>query len=124
MVIGSYFGAQGSTPYFTAIIVFTLLTLAYALKGGLSSSIFTDVIQMVLFSVLLLIILGTIFTTDDFSSEEIISSGTWSFELGLNLFFAALLQSFSYPFHDPVLTDRGFISSPKVTRKSFYGQVF
>lgn len=119
MVIGSYFGAQGSTPYFTAIIVFTLLTLAYALKGGLSSSIFTDVIQMVLFSVLLLIILGTIFTTDDFSSEEIISSGTWSFELGLNLFFAALLQSFSYPFHDPVLTDRGFISSPKVTRKSF-----
>lgn len=119
MVIGSYFGAQGSTPYFTAIIVFTLLTLAYALKGGLSSSIFTDVIQMVLFSVLLLIILGTIFTTDDFSSQEIISSGTWSFELGLNLFFAALLQSFSYPFHDPVLTDRGFISSPKVTRKSF-----
>ncbi|GAB7256986.1 sodium:solute symporter [Polaribacter sp. OB-PA-B3] len=119
MVIGSYFGAQGSTPYFTAIIVFTVLTLAYALKGGLSSSIFTDVIQMVLFSVLLLIILGTIFTTDDFSSEEIISSGTWSFELGLNLFFAALLQSFSYPFHDPVLTDRGFISSPKVTRKSF-----
>ncbi|WP_375240743.1 sodium:solute symporter [Polaribacter sp.] len=119
MVIGSYFGSQGSTPYFTAIIVFTLLTLAYALKGGLSSSIFTDVIQMVLFSVLLLIILGTIFTTDDFSSEEIISSGTWSFELGLNLFFAALLQSFSYPFHDPVLTDRGFISSPKVTRKSF-----
>lgn len=119
MVIGSYFGAQGSTPYFTAIIVFTLLTLAYALKGGLSSSIFTDVIQMVLFSVLLLIILGTIFTTDDFSSEEIISSGTWSFEFGLNLFFAALLQSFSYPFHDPVLTDRGFISSPKVTRKSF-----
>ena len=119
MVIGSYFGAQGSTPYFTAIIVFTLLTLAYALKGGLSSSIFTDVIQMVLFSVLLLIILGSIFTTDDFSSEEIISSGTWSFELGLNLFFAALLQSFSYPFHDPVLTDRGFISSPKVTRKSF-----
>ncbi len=119
MVIGSYFGAQGSTPYFTAIIVFTVLTLAYALKGGLSSSIFTDVIQMVLFSVLLLIILGTIFTTDDFSSKEIISSGTWSFELGLNLFFAALLQSFSYPFHDPVLTDRGFISSPKVTRKSF-----
>lgn len=119
MVIGSYFGAQGSTPYFTAIIVFTVLTLAYALKGGLSSSIFTDVIQMVLFSILLLIILGTIFTTDDFSSKEIISSGTWSFELGLNLFFAALLQSFSYPFHDPVLTDRGFISSPKVTRKSF-----
>ena len=119
MVIGSYFGAQGSSNYYWAIIVFTLLTLSYALKGGLSSSIFTDVIQMVLFSILLLIILGTVFTTEDFSSETIITSGTWSFELGLNLFFAALIQSFSYPFHDPVLTDRGFISSPKVTRKSF-----
>ncbi|UAM97011.1 sodium:solute symporter [Polaribacter litorisediminis] len=119
MVIGSYFGAQGSNSYYWAIIVFTLLTLAYAIKGGLSSSIFTDIIQMVLFSVLLSIILGTIFSTDDFSTQQIISSGTWSFELGLNLFFAAILQSFSYPFHDPVLTDRGFISSPKVTRKSF-----
>ena len=39
--------------------------------------------------------------------------------MGLNLFFAAIIQSFSYPFHDPVLTDRAFISSPKVTRKSF-----
>jgi len=119
MVIGSYFGEIGSTPYYWAIIIFTILTLSYALKGGLSSSIFTDVIQMVLFSVLLLIILGTIFTVDDFSSQQIINSGTWSFELGLNLFFAAILQSFSYPFHDPVLTDRGFISPPKVTKKSF-----
>ncbi len=119
MVIGSYFGETGSVAYYWAIIVFTILTLSYALKGGLSSSIFTDVIQMVLFSILLLIILGAIFTSDDFNTTQIISSGTWSFELGLNLFIAALLQSFSYPFHDPVLTDRGFISSPKVTRKSF-----
>lgn len=119
MVIGSYFGTEGSTSYYWAIMLFTLLTLAYAMKGGLSSSIFTDIIQMVLFSLLLSIILGTIFSTDDFSTQQIVSSGTWSFELGLNLFFAAIIQSFSYPFHDPVLTDRGFISSPKVTRKSF-----
>lgn len=119
MVIGSYFGTQGTSGYYWAIIVFTLLTLSYALKGGLSSSIFTDVIQMVLFSILLIIILATIFSADDFSTEQIVTSGIWSFELGLNLFFAAIIQSFSYPFHDPVLTDRGFISSPKVTRKSF-----
>jgi Na+/proline symporter len=119
MVIGSYFGAQGSASYYWAIMLFTLLTLAYAVKGGLSSSIFTDVIQMILFSVLLIIILGTIFSVNDFTTKQIVSTGTWSFELGLNLFFAAIIQSFSYPFHDPVLTDRGFISSPKVTRKSF-----
>ena len=119
MVIGSFFGAQGSEPFYWSIILFTLLTLAYAIKGGLSSSIFTDVIQMGLFSVLLIIILYHIFSLDHFSTIDVVTSGTWSFELGLNLFFAAIIQSFSYPFHDPVLTDRAFISSPKVTRKSF-----
>jgi hypothetical protein len=119
MVIGSYFGEQGSTGYYSSILVFTLLTLGYALKGGLSSSIFTDVIQMVLFSVLLIVILVNVFSVDDFSVKDVAISGTWSFSLGLNLFFAAIIQSFSYPFHDPVLTDRAFISSPKVTLKSF-----
>jgi len=119
IVIGTYFGEQGSEPYYWAILVFTVLTLAYAIKGGLSSSIFTDVIQMGLFSVLLIIILGTIFSTSDFTVKDAALSGTWTFELGLNLFFAAIIQSFSYPFHDPVLTDRAFLSSPKVTRKSF-----
>ncbi len=118
-VIGTYFGEQCSEPYYWSIIVFTLLTLAYAVKGGLSSSIFTDVIQMGLFSVLLCVILWSVFTKDDFTVNEVATSGTWSFELGLNLFFAAIIQSFSYPFHDPVLTDRAFISSPKVTLKSF-----
>ena len=119
MVIGSYFGKTGSDPYYWSIILFTLLTLAYALKGGLSSSIFTDVIQMGLFSILLVIILYHIFSIEDFTAQDIATSGTWSFDLGLNLFFAAIIQSFSYPFHDPVLTDRAFISSPKVTRRSF-----
>lgn len=119
MVIGTYFGDQGSTPYYWAILVFTTLTLAYAIKGGLSSSIFTDVIQMGLFAILLVVILGAIFSTEDFTVSEVATSGSWTFELGLNLFFAAIIQSFSYPFHDPVLTDRAFLSSPKVTRRSF-----
>tara|TARA_R100000935_G_scaffold22560_1_gene41498 strand:- start:2762 stop:3688 length:927 start_codon:yes stop_codon:yes gene_type:complete len=119
MVIGSYFGDIGTSSYYWAIIAFTVLTLLYALKGGLSSSIFTDVIQMGLFSVLLCIILWSIFSTEDFTVKEAATSGVWSFEMGLNLFFAAIIQSFSYPFHDPVLTDRAFISSPKVTRRSF-----
>ncbi|CAL2089354.1 sodium:solute symporter [Tenacibaculum sp. 190524A02b] len=119
MVIGSYFGNAGSTSYYSAILVFTLLTLAYALKGGLSSSIFTDAVQMVFFAILLSIILWTIFSTDNFTVNTITNSGTWSMALGGNLIIAALIQSFSYPFHDPVLTDRGFISNPKTTLKSF-----
>jgi len=122
MVIGSYFGDLGSNAYYSSILVFTTLTLAYVLKGGMSSSIFTDVIQMGLFSILLLVILFTIFGKEtSLSLTEVTNSGTWSFDLGLNLLCAALLQSFSYPFHDPVLTDRGFLSSPKVTLKSFLG---
>lgn len=120
MVIGSYFGPAGTSSYYWSILVFTGLTLAYVLKGGMSSSIFTDVIQMGLFSILLAVILFTIFgKTTSTTVTEVANSGVWSFETGLNLLFAALLQSFSYPFHDPVLTDRGFISSPKVTLKSF-----
>ena len=120
MVIGSYFGDMGTRPYYWSILVFTTLTLAYVLKGGMSSSIFTDVLQMGLFTVLLLVILGVIFSPEnDFTVHETMSSGVWSLETGLNLLFAAVLQSFSYPFHDPVLTDRGFLSSPKVTLKSF-----
>ncbi|MEZ4859090.1 MAG: sodium:solute symporter [Flavobacteriaceae bacterium] len=124
MVIGTYFGDKGSTPYFWAIIVFTVLTLAYAMKGGLSSSIFTDIIQMGLFSVLLTVILFSIFSDKNFTVKEVATSSVWSFDLGLNLFFAAILQSFSYPFHDPVLTDRAFLSSPKTTRKSFLWATF
>ena len=119
MVIGTYFGEMGTTAYYASILVFTLLTLAYTLKGGLSSSIFTDVIQMVLFAILLCVILYVLFDPKTFDIYNVRDSGTWSMELGLNLFFAAILQSFSYPFHDPVLTDRGFISSPRITRKSF-----
>jgi len=74
---------------------------------------------MGLFSILLCIILWSIFSVDNFTAKDVVSSGTWSFGLGLNLFFAAIIQSFSYPFHDPVLTDRAFISSPKTTLISF-----
>ncbi len=119
MVIGSYFGAAGAPAYYGAIIVFTLLTLAYSLKGGMSSSILTDVIQMVLFGVLLTFILGTVLPRTDYDLGPIITSGTWSWEMGGNLLLVAILQSFSYPFHDPVLTDRGFLSDPKTTLKAF-----
>lgn len=120
MVIGSYFGEMGTSTYYWSILVFTFLTLAYVIKGGMSSSIFTDVVQMALFSILLIVILYTIYgPKTNFTVGETLNSGIWSFEMGLNLLFTALIQSFSYPFHDPVLTDRGFISGPKVTLKSF-----
>jgi Na+/proline symporter len=119
IVIGSYFGEQGSFPYYSSIVVFTTLTLAYVLKGGLRSSFITDMIQMILFGLLLFIILGMILPASNESIKDYASSGEWSLSGGIDLMLIALLQIFSYPFHDPVMTDRGFISSPKVTLRSF-----
>ena len=120
MVIGSYFGDIGSSAYYWSILVFTFLTLAYVIKGGMSSSIFTDVVQMGLFFILLLVILEVIFKSEaSVTIHEVAFSGSWTFDMGLNLLFAAVLQSLSYPFHDPVLTDRGFLSKPRTTLKSF-----
>lgn len=119
MVIGTYFGEQGSTGYVLAIIVFTGLTLAYTLKGGLSSSLFSDLIQMGLFAVLLIVVLSLVFGKHG-SITPFVQSGEWSLAGGLDLFFVALIQIFSYPFHDPVMTDRGFITEEKTTLKSFF----
>ncbi|MFV0248007.1 MAG: sodium:solute symporter family transporter [Tenacibaculum sp.] len=119
MVVGSFFGVAGSASYYTSITVFTVLTLAYALKGGLSSSIFTDAVQMILFAVLLAIVLLKIFSTKNFNLTSVANSSQWSMSLGGNLMIAAFIQIFSYPFHDSVLTDRGFISKPNTTLYSF-----
>jgi len=119
MVIGTYFGNIGSASYYWAILVFTLLTLAYTLKGGLRSSLLTDAIQMILFGLFLFILLGFIWPRGEASISDYTQSGSWTMATGLNLLFAALIQVFSYPFHDPVLTDRGFISAPKLTLKSY-----
>ena len=124
-VIGTYFGPDGSSGFVWSIIVFTALTLAYSLKGGMSSSILTDVIQMVLFGVLLVVVLGAVLQSSNIptiKSNDVgayLSSGTWAMSQGGNLLVIALIQSFSYPFHDPVLTDRGFISDPKTMLRSF-----
>ncbi len=119
MVIGSYFGDYGSSQYYLAIIVFTLLTLAYVLKGGLRSSLISDAIQMIFFGVLLVLILGIILPSGEQTVNDYVTSGTWSWATGGNLVLLAFLQIFSYPFHDSVLTDRAFLGNPKTTLKSF-----
>ncbi len=119
MVIGGFFGETGTTSYYWAIIVFTVLTLAYVIKGGLKSSLITDFIQMILFVLLLVLILGFVLPTMTNKPIDATMLGTWDFSHGLDFLVLALIQSFSYPFHDPVLTDRGFISDPKTTRKSY-----
>ncbi len=118
-VIGTYFGAQGSSSFYLAAIVFTVLTLAYTIKGGMRTSLITDSIQMIFFGVLLFILLIFILPKGDAPATAYFTSGEWSMKGGLSLLFAVFIQIFSYPFHDPVLTDRGFVSSPEKTIKSY-----
>lgn len=118
-VIGTYFGVQGTTPFYIAVVVFTALTLGYTLKGGMRTSLLTDSIQMLFFAVLLFILLVFILPKGSATTTDYLHSGEWTMSGGLSLLFAVLIQIFSYPFHDPVLTDRGFLSSPKTTIISY-----
>lgn len=59
-VVGAYFGQPGSTAFITAAVLFTVITLAYSIKGGLCSSIFTDGIQAIVFILLLFLLLTII----------------------------------------------------------------
>ncbi len=120
-VVGAYFGAKGSLPYYAAALAFTALTLAYTLKGGLRTSIWTDVIHALLFSVFVaLIVLVVLPRSAGASLSRIAHAGSWTLRGGVDLLLVGLLQSFSYPFHDPVLTDRGFLSDFRTTRRAFF----
>lgn len=116
-VVGGYFGLPGEWEYYVAAMVFTAFTLAYSLKGGLRSSIFTDVIQTFVFVFFLGAVLFMIIPTNDTSA--LLSEGEFRLNAGVDLLLVALLQMFSYPFHDPVLTDRGFVNNEKTMLKSF-----
>jgi hypothetical protein len=74
---------------------------------------------MILFAVLLIVILGVLLPKPEMTMTTIMRSGTWTGEGGIYLLFVALLQVFSYPFHDPVMTDRAFIAPPRLTLRSF-----
>ncbi len=116
-VVGGYFGTPGHWSYYGAAILFTIFTLAYSLKGGLRSSIFTDVIQAVVFVVFIATVAFLILPQH--SLGTVLETGRFRMDAGLDLLLVAGLQIFSYPFHDPVLTDRGFVSDEKHMLKSF-----
>lgn len=116
MVVGTYFGAKGTEPYYLACFLFTVITLAYSLRGGLRSSIITDGIQVVLMIFFIALVLG--FVIPD-TGGEVFTAGELSMAGGIDLLLVGVLQALSYPFHDPVLTDRGFISDRDTMLKGF-----
>jgi len=117
IVMAQFFGPRESQGYYVASWAITALVLTYILKGGLRSSIVTDVVQIVMAAVILFIILAYIFPAG--KPKEMVLSGSWTLAGGVDLILVALLQVFSYPFHDPVMTDRAFITEPGKMFRSF-----
>lgn len=118
MVVGSYFGLKGTLPFYVGALAFTALTLGYTLKGGLRSSVVTDAVQAAVFAVFLLAVLAFVLPASG-GAATAATTGAWRLAGGVDLLLVALAQSVSYPFHDPVLTDRGFLSGRRRTLVGF-----
>ncbi len=116
-VIGAYYGDSGTAPFVIAALLMTAITIAYCCKGGMRGSLVTDVVQAVLFGVLLLGVLVVI--VPQHGAGAYAASGVWSLEGGVDFIIGAGLQCLSYGFHDAVLTDRGFLCEAKKMLKAF-----
>ena len=119
LVIGIIFGGVGTDAYIAAIVILSVVTLGYSMMGGLRASLRTDVFQMSVFVVVLAVIVAFLMRAQGWSVSAAIGSGAADFGAGWNLLVVALLQIWSYPMHDPVMMDRGFIADRRTTRSSF-----
>lgn len=103
-----------------SIVIVAALGLGYSAWGGLSAALRTDVVQMVVFLVVFAVALLALVTAPGFDLAAVLTaqgaSGSWN---GKVLLLVAALQVFSYPVHDPVMMDRGFLADRRTTRASF-----
>ncbi len=120
LVIGLIFGGTGSDGYVAAILIVGAVTFGYAAMGGLNASIRTDGLQMAVFLVVLFILLAIAVGSDTFDIAALAGALPESTSPGWVLLAVALLQVWSYPLHDPVMMDRGFIADRRTTMASFY----
>lgn len=119
LVVGLIFGAVGTGGNIWAIIGLALFTLIYSMLGGLRGSLRTDVLQFILFAVTLVVVLVALFVNPIVGFGDLFQKPFNAFEPGPVLILVALLQVWSYPAHDPVMIDRGFLADRKTTWLSF-----
>jgi Na+/proline symporter len=119
IVIGTIFGAEGSSLYLVAASVAALFTLGYSMLGGLQSSLRTDVFQMSVFLVMLAVLVFALVEAPGWSVSLLAGTAKPVTDPGWVLLMVAMLQVISYPMHDPVMMDRGFLADCRTTWKSF-----
>jgi SSS family solute:Na+ symporter len=119
IVIGLIFGGTGSSTYIIAVIAMAVFGLGYSMMGGLRASLRTDVVQMLALLIVLIIMSVQTVVGPLFDVGAILSSSPDITSPGWVLLAVAGLQVLSYPMHDPVMMDRGFIADRRTTRLSF-----
>lgn len=119
LVVGIVFGVAGSSAYTWSILAVAGVTLAYSMNGGLRASLRTDVLQMAILAVLLVVLFLMMLAHPAFDGVAALASSPDLTSPGWVLLVVALLQVLSYPMHDPVMMDRGFIADRDTTRRSF-----
>lgn len=103
-----------------SIVIVAVLGLAYSAWGGLSAALRTDVVQMVAFLAVITVAFVYLVGFTEFSfAATLTSEGVAGTRAGWVLLAVAALQVFSYPAHDPVMMDRGFVADDATTRRSF-----
>lgn len=103
-----------------AILGVAALALAYSARGGLRAALRTDVVQMLLFLAVFGLAFAALVTGPDFHLRAVLTApGISGPQNGWILLAVAALQVFSYPAHDPVMMDRGFLADARTTRASF-----
>ena len=121
IVVGLIFGKEGGFEYNISIFLIMILAFSYSFLGGFRNSIKTDFFQMTIFLILLLfLMIGIIFSNTIIDNNLIFSKLNDISNPGYALILVALLQIWSYPIHDPVMMDRGFVCSKNKTKKSFF----
>jgi len=130
-VIGLIYGPAGSEKYWGACWFSVLVPAIYVVMGGMRSSLFSDVFQAALAIVFLVVVLGTIATDKEFSdttdaftyapkSVHGFADGGWEPGWWAYTIAGSVSGVISYPWLDPVLTDRAFLGTPKTMLKSFF----
>ncbi len=120
LVIGILFGAAGSNTYTLTILAFAGVTLFYSMVGGLRASLRTDLFQMILFLGTLLMLVVLVINSNVVAFNDLWFKPFEMTQPGPVLMVVALLQIWSYPMHDPVMMDRGFLADRETTRRSFF----
>jgi Na+/proline symporter len=120
LVIGILFGAAGSNSYTLTILAFAGVTLFYSMLGGLRASLRTDLFQMVLFLGTLAMLVVLVINSNAVTFNDLWFKPFEMTQPGPVLMVVALLQIWSYPMHDPIMMDRGFLADRETTRRSFF----